>query len=161
MREDMPLTVQSKSAFSMPYLDAEIRRQEGKRFLAILAEHLKFGRRPNRNSDTQNKVPVTFPPDKSEPSISSLSPSTEQSVPEVMPAMASPSAQITNGTVASNLHDSAWAVQSELKLKFVNFPPMVTTKVVWDVFSREGAIAWIELYEFNGKPDGNGYVRFR
>ena len=55
-----------------------------------------------------------------------------------------------------------WTHWVELGVYFSGFPMHVTTKEVWDVFSREGDIITIELFEdYTGRPNGRGRVRFR
>ena len=66
-----------------------------------------------------------------------------------------------NRDAAVKMYGSDWSHQAEVRLRFVNFPATINTKVVWDIFSREGTVVSIDIFESNGKPDGNGIVRFR
>ena len=152
----MSLTVQSKTAFSGPPSEANVRQLEGKKFLEILANQKHQGVSNSVNGPSTEAF-VTLPPDTSE-SSPSLTMSTKSSIAVRPSNTASSSEQVKEGN--ASVSNSA-THPTELRLKFMNFPTTVTTNVVWDVFSKEGTVVSIDLFEFNGRPDGNGFVRFR
>lgn len=62
-----------------------------------------------------------------------------------------------NATVARS---NDWTHWLELSILFSGFPSDITTRDLWTVFSKEGDITLIELFE-DTKIDGRGRIRFR
>ena len=58
--------------------------------------------------------------------------------------------------------DKGWQQRPDAKVKFVGFPTPVSTKRVWELFSKHGFVDFIELnFNAKGDSDGTGIVIFR
>jgi RNA-dependent RNA polymerase len=64
--------------------------------------------------------------------------------------------------VAKSRHDKPRKGWNELTIKIKNIAPVdLKTLKIWEVFSREGNVCFIEIFEVrNGRRDGNARVRF-
>lgn len=66
----------------------------------------------------------------------------------------------SNGIGRNSSED--WRRWVELGIKIFDLPAITTTRDLWQRFSQEGNIVYVELYEnTSGQPDGKACVRFR